>query len=77
MSEPVLRETRGLSVDEIAVLIGAAVPEGTARSRQIVNVAPLDRASPADITFFENKRFGPAAASVSPAPRWQGSCRST
>jgi UDP-3-O-[3-hydroxymyristoyl] glucosamine N-acyltransferase len=64
MSEPVfLRETRGLSVDEIAVLIGAAVPEGTARSRQIVNVAPLDRASPADITFFENKRFGPAAAS--------------
>lgn len=65
MSEPVfLRDTHGLSVDEIVALTGAAAPEGAARARHIVNVAPLDRASPVDITFFENKRFAAAAQST-------------
>jgi UDP-3-O-[3-hydroxymyristoyl] glucosamine N-acyltransferase len=58
MSEPVfLRDTRGLSLDEIVALTGAAAPEGPPRIRHIVNVAPLDRASPSDITFYEKKRL--------------------
>ncbi|MDO8874943.1 MAG: UDP-3-O-(3-hydroxymyristoyl)glucosamine N-acyltransferase [Pseudolabrys sp.] len=65
MSEPVfLRDTRGLSTDEIVVLTGAAVPQGTVRARHIVNVAPLDRASPSDISFFDNKRFSTAASNT-------------
>ncbi len=63
MSDPVfLRDTRGLSVEEIVALTGAAAPVEPVRSRVIVNVAPLDRASPSDISFFENKRYGAAAA---------------
>ncbi len=62
MSEPVfLRDTRGLSIDEIVALTGAAAPQGAVRARHIVNVAPLDRASPSDIAFFDNKRFSIAA----------------
>ena len=63
MSEPVfLRDTRGLSLDEIVALTGASAPEGPVRARHIVNVAPLDRASPSDIAFFDAKRFSGAAA---------------
>jgi UDP-3-O-[3-hydroxymyristoyl] glucosamine N-acyltransferase len=63
MSEPVfLRDTCGLSLDEIVALTGAAAPERAALARHIVNVAPLDRASPSEITFFDNKRFSAAAA---------------
>ena len=62
MSEPVfLRDTRGLSLDEIVALTGASAPEGTARARHIVNVAPLDRASPSDIAFYDAKKFSGAA----------------
>jgi UDP-3-O-[3-hydroxymyristoyl] glucosamine N-acyltransferase len=58
MSEPLfLRESRGLTLDEIAELTGATMAEGAARGRRIVNVAPLDRASPYDIAFLDNKRF--------------------
>lgn len=58
MSEPVfLRESRGLTLDEIVDLTGATVTGGGARGRRIVNVAPLDRASPFDIAFFDNKSF--------------------
>ena len=63
MSEPVfLRDTRGLSLEEIVALTGAVAPEGPVRARHIVNVAPLDRASPSDIAFFDAKRFSVAAA---------------
>lgn len=63
MSEPVLlRDTRGLTLDEIVALTGA-VPHGAPlHVRHIVNVAPLDRASPRDIAFFDNKNFATAAA---------------
>jgi UDP-3-O-[3-hydroxymyristoyl] glucosamine N-acyltransferase len=65
MSEPVfLRETRGLSLDEIVALTGATAPAGPVRARHIVNVAALDRAGPSDIAFFDSKRFGPAAAAA-------------
>jgi UDP-3-O-[3-hydroxymyristoyl] glucosamine N-acyltransferase len=63
MSEPVfLRDTRGLTIDEIVALIGAAAPAVYPRVRRIVDAAPLDRASPRDITFFDNKRFADDAA---------------
>ncbi len=56
MSEPVfLRDTHGLTLDEIVTLTGATMP--APRAWRIVNVAPLDRASPRDICFFDNKRF--------------------
>ncbi len=61
MSEPVfLRHTRGLGLGEIASLTGADRPPASAR--MIFNIAPLDRAGPDDITFFEHNRFAGAAA---------------
>lgn len=64
MSEPVFfRHARGLSLDEIATLTGAT-PAAPARARVIVNVAPLERAAPSDLGFFDNKRFSVAAAST-------------
>jgi UDP-3-O-[3-hydroxymyristoyl] glucosamine N-acyltransferase len=63
MSEPVfLRAARGLSLDEIATLTGAERPAVSAPARVIVNVAPLDRAAPSDLCFFDSKRFAAAAA---------------
>ncbi len=65
MSEPVfLRDTRGLSLDEIVAMTGATAPVEPARARHIVNVAPLDCAGPSDIAFFDSKRFRAAAAST-------------
>jgi UDP-3-O-[3-hydroxymyristoyl] glucosamine N-acyltransferase len=65
MSEPVfLRETHGLSLDEIVALTGATAPVEVARARHIVNVAPLDRAGPSDIAFFDSKRFSGMAAAT-------------
>lgn len=62
MSEPVfLRETRGLTLGEIIALTGATAAAADG-SRRIANIAPLDRASPRDIGFFDNKRFSAAAA---------------
>jgi UDP-3-O-[3-hydroxymyristoyl] glucosamine N-acyltransferase len=63
MSEPVfLRDTRGLTLDEIVALTGA-VPRGAPpHARLIVNIAPLDRASPRDLAFLDNKNFAAAAA---------------
>jgi len=62
MSEPVfLRDTRGLTLDEIVALTGAATPSPLP-ARRVANIAPLDRASPEDISFFDNKRFSEDAA---------------
>jgi UDP-3-O-[3-hydroxymyristoyl] glucosamine N-acyltransferase len=63
MSEPVfLRYARGLTLDEVAALTGAASPAMAARARRIVNVAALDRAGPRDLSFFDNKSYTAAAA---------------
>ena len=63
MSEPVfLKPARGLSLDEIATLTGASAPAAPARS--IANIAPLDRAGPSDLTFFDNPRYAAAAATT-------------
>jgi UDP-3-O-[3-hydroxymyristoyl] glucosamine N-acyltransferase len=65
MSEPVfLSRDRGLSLDEIATLTGAERLPASTSVCVIVNIAPLDRAAPCDICFFDNNRFAAAAAST-------------
>ena len=65
MSEPVfLRHSRGLTLDEIAALTGATLASPAPHARRIVNIAPLDRAAPFDLTFFDNKRYAAAAATT-------------
>ena len=65
MSEPLfLRHSPGLMLDEIAALTGAKLASQPSHSRRIVNVAPLDRAAPCDLTFFDSKKFGAAAATT-------------
>ena len=62
MNEPVfLRHSRGLTIDEIVALTGATPASPAPHSRRVVNVAPLDRASPHDIAFFDNRKFARAA----------------
>ena len=65
MSEPLfLRESRGLTLDEIAELTGATMAEGVARGRRLLNVGPLDRASPHDIAFLDSKNFAKDATAT-------------
>jgi UDP-3-O-[3-hydroxymyristoyl] glucosamine N-acyltransferase len=62
MSEPIfLRHASGLSVDEIAGLAGATAPAAAPQARPITGIGPLDRASPSDLTFFDNRNFMDAA----------------
>ena len=57
MSEPVfLRRSRGLTLDEIASLCGAVLT-APPHARRIVDIAPLDRARPFDLAFFDNRNF--------------------
>ncbi|HEY4142832.1 MAG TPA: UDP-3-O-(3-hydroxymyristoyl)glucosamine N-acyltransferase [Pseudolabrys sp.] len=63
MTEPVfLKQTSGLTLDEIATLCGAELK--APHTRHIVNIAPLDRASPSDLTFFDHRRYADAAAAT-------------
>jgi len=65
MSEPVfLRHAHGLTLAEIAALIGVTPPAAPMLTRRIVDLAPLDRASPQAITFFDNKAFAGSAATT-------------
>lgn len=65
MSEPVfLRHSRGLTLDEIVTLADATLPAAPAHARRIVNVAPLDRAAPSDLSFLDNKKYVSAAAAT-------------
>lgn len=65
MSEPLfLRDSDGLTLDEIVTLTGATMAAGSVGGRRVVNVAPLDRASPHDIAFFDNKNFANDAAAT-------------
>ena len=63
MSEPLfLRQSRGLTLAEIADLTGATPVLPAPHSRRIVNIAPLDRAAPSDLAFFDSRNFSSAAA---------------
>jgi UDP-3-O-[3-hydroxymyristoyl] glucosamine N-acyltransferase len=58
-----LRTSRGLLLDEIAKLSGVTLA-APAHTRRIVNIAPLDRATPFDLTFFDHKKYADAAAAT-------------
>jgi UDP-3-O-[3-hydroxymyristoyl] glucosamine N-acyltransferase len=65
MSEPVFqRRGRGLTLAEIAALTGAPPPALPLLSRLIVDVAPLDRASPVAISFLDNKAYSAIATAT-------------
>jgi UDP-3-O-[3-hydroxymyristoyl] glucosamine N-acyltransferase len=65
MNEPVfLRRSPGLALDEIAASTGATLALPAPHSRRIDNIAPLDRAGPFDLTFFESRNFLSAAATT-------------
>ena len=65
MSEPLfLRQSRGLTLAEIADLTGATPVLPAPHSRRIVNIAPLDRAAPSDLAFFDSRNFSSAAAAT-------------
>jgi UDP-3-O-[3-hydroxymyristoyl] glucosamine N-acyltransferase len=73
MGEPVfLKRTNGLTLGEIAHLAGAGAPAATAAGRRVMDVAPLDRAGPAHLTFYDNRRFAHAAAAT-----YAGACLTT
>jgi UDP-3-O-[3-hydroxymyristoyl] glucosamine N-acyltransferase len=63
MSEPkFLRHTQGLTLGEIAELTGAPLPQHNVATRSICDIAPLDRAAPNDLSFYDNRRFAAHAA---------------
>ena len=65
MSEPVfLRHASGLTLAEIAALTGATPPPAQLRTRRIVDVAALDRASPSAVSFFDNKNYAATAGAT-------------
>lgn len=64
MTEPVFFDApKGLSVAEIAALLGVDAPK-SGSDRRIANVASLDRAGPRDVTFFDNAKYADAAAAT-------------
>jgi len=63
MTEPLfLRQSQGLTLDEIVALTGATLAAPAPHARRIDNIGPLDRAGPCDIGFLETKFFADAAA---------------
>jgi UDP-3-O-[3-hydroxymyristoyl] glucosamine N-acyltransferase len=65
MNEPVfLRHSRGLTLAEIATLVGANLPTKPAHDRRIANIAPLDRAAPGDLTFLDHAKYRDIAAAT-------------
>jgi UDP-3-O-[3-hydroxymyristoyl] glucosamine N-acyltransferase len=65
MGEPIfLKATRGLTLGEIAALTGAAIPVGFAAERRLRDIAPLDRAGPGQLSFYDNARYEADAAAT-------------
>jgi len=58
MTEPFYFEpARKLTVGDIVRLTGAEARDGTPLDRPIGDVAPIDRAGPCDLTFFDNAKY--------------------
>jgi UDP-3-O-[3-hydroxymyristoyl] glucosamine N-acyltransferase len=65
MAEPIFfKRSAGLTVGDIEKLTGARLREGADRSLRVSDVAPLDRAGPQDLTFFESPKHAGAAAAT-------------
>jgi UDP-3-O-[3-hydroxymyristoyl] glucosamine N-acyltransferase len=77
MTRPLLsRSACDLTLREIAALTGAEPRAGSPLDRAIGNVAPLDRAGPGDLVFFDNLAYehqlrGTRAAACLVAPRFE------
>jgi UDP-3-O-[3-hydroxymyristoyl] glucosamine N-acyltransferase len=64
MSDPkFLKHTSGLALAEIAALCGVEL-SAPPHARTIVNIAPLDRAAPSDLTFLDHRSYAAAAAAT-------------
>jgi UDP-3-O-[3-hydroxymyristoyl] glucosamine N-acyltransferase len=58
MTEPFyFKPARTLTVGDVIRLTGAEPLADPPLDRPIVNVAPLDRAGPRDLTFLDNPKF--------------------
>ena len=58
-----------LTTGEIAALTRAKLRDGDPPDRRICNIAPLDTAGPADISFLDNPKYlDELADSRAPAP---------
>jgi UDP-3-O-[3-hydroxymyristoyl] glucosamine N-acyltransferase len=57
------KRPQGLTAQEIAALTGA-VARGDVGERRISGIAPLDRASPSELTFMQNAKYGAAFAAT-------------
>jgi UDP-3-O-[3-hydroxymyristoyl] glucosamine N-acyltransferase len=65
MRDPVfLRQSEGLTLDEIASLTGATIIARSKSTTRILDIAPLDRAGPHDLTFLESRNFAVHAANT-------------
>ncbi|HWM82820.1 MAG TPA: UDP-3-O-(3-hydroxymyristoyl)glucosamine N-acyltransferase [Pseudolabrys sp.] len=63
MTEPqFLKQTEGLALGDIVALTGAKAPDGAALDRRILDVAPVDTAGPADLTFVDQPKYVPQLA---------------
>ncbi|ALK10195.1 UDP-3-O-(3-hydroxymyristoyl)glucosamine N-acyltransferase [Blastochloris viridis] len=58
MPEPrFFTRTKTLTLGEVAALVGAETPRLIDPARSISGVAALDRAGPADVTFYDNTKY--------------------
>jgi UDP-3-O-[3-hydroxymyristoyl] glucosamine N-acyltransferase len=58
MTEPLFfRRPSSFTAAEIAALIGAEAEPGTDATRLVNSVAPLDRAGPSDLAFYDNRKL--------------------
>src|SRR5215470_17419899 len=65
MSEPIfLRQSSGLTLEDIASVTGGTLGTPAPHARRIINVAPLDRAAPSDLSFLDSRNFAKAAAAT-------------
>ncbi|HWV54876.1 UDP-3-O-(3-hydroxymyristoyl)glucosamine N-acyltransferase [Pseudorhodoplanes sp.] len=58
MTEPIFfKRADGVSAGDIAAMTGATMSDPSRAGHLITNVAPIDRAGPRDLTFFENLSY--------------------
>ncbi len=56
-ARPFFKRPAGLTLSAIVKLTGAEPVAGASLDRVITNIAPLDTAGPADLTFFDSPKF--------------------
>lgn len=65
MTEPHFFERpKGLTAQEITALTGAVAAAGVVLDRRISGIAPLDRASPSELSFLQSQKFVPQFAAT-------------